>query len=226
MNEDGVQIETLQSIDTPTLANGIEKLKLRNNTDGFCSRAIKCMFPEKGVMCGYAVTAKVETINPDSAGGLDSVFIELCRACEVSTKPVVVVMQETSDYPERSAHCGEVMATTFKKLGVIGVVSDSAVRDIQEVKTVGLHYFAPGAVASHGSFRIVDVQIAVNICGLEIHPGDILHGDINGLITVPPVNDDEIKTQVEQVRIKEKVIMDYIKGHDFSVDGLKDVISH
>ena len=220
------KLEKLNEIDTPTLSNAIELFRVRNNTEGFCNKDIKCLFPELDVMCGYAVTAKVETINSEIEGGLDSKFIELCQAIERNEKPAVVVLSETSEYPELSAHCGEVMATVFKRLGCVGIVTDSSVRDIEEVKALGLHYFACGAVASHGNFRIIDVEVKVNVDGLEINPGDILHGDLNGLIKIPDLPIDDLIEKVDTVRNNEKKILDLIESEDFDLSRLSDYISH
>ena len=64
------------------------------------------------------------------------------------------------------------MATIYKRLGAIGVVSDSSVRDLAEVRALGLHYFARGAVASHAYFHVVRVNVPVQIDGLVVRPGD------------------------------------------------------
>jgi len=77
------------------------------------------------------------------------------------------------------------MATTFRRLGAVGLVSDSGVRDLPESARARVSYFARGAVASHASFRIVRSNVPVQILGLVVQPGDLLHGDENGLVSVP-----------------------------------------
>ena len=51
------ELDALRQIDTATIANAIEHFDIRSNTDGFMGWDIRCMFPEMGVMVGYAVTA-------------------------------------------------------------------------------------------------------------------------------------------------------------------------
>ena len=53
-------IAFLKGIDTPTVANAIEVLDVCSPATGFPSLELRCLFPELGVMCGYAVTAHVE----------------------------------------------------------------------------------------------------------------------------------------------------------------------
>ncbi|MHC4873359.1 MAG: RraA family protein [Planctomycetota bacterium] len=217
--------EEVSAIDTCTLSNAIEKLAVRNRTEGFCSRDIKCLFPELGVMAGYAVTAEVETMSTETAQ-LDTTFVDLCKAIESTEEPAVVVLKEVTAQQEFSAHCGEVMATIFKRLGAAGLVSDSGVRDIPEVRELGFHYFAPGAVASHGNFHIKRIQVPVTVGGLQIEPGDLLHGDINGLIKVPEQGMEKLSSCADDVRNAEQSLLEYVKSDSFTVENLYERFTH
>lgn len=225
MNETGI-VSQLSLVDTPTISNAIERLRIRNRTAGFCNRDMRCLTPELGFLCGYAVTAEVETMSPDTDGGLDEKFIELCEAIAATQSPSVVVLSERGALPEYSAHCGEIMATVFQKLGSVGLVSDGAVRDIAEVRAMGYRYFAPGLVASHGSFRVTRVQVPVTVCGLRVDPGDLLHGDENGLISIPRQAIEQLPELIEQVRNAEKKVLDLVRGDDFSLDELRRTLVH
>ena len=152
----GTWIEYLKTMDSPTLSNAIELLSLRPRREGFTSLNVRPLFPEMGRMCGHAVTAQVETVTESGPFDITG-FLELYRLVEQTAKPAVIAFQEIGGYPDYAAHCGEVMATIFKRLGAIGLVSDCGVRDIPEVRAVGFHYFARGSVVSHASFRIVRV---------------------------------------------------------------------
>src|SRR5437667_1837453 len=174
----------LKTIDSPTLSNAIELLQVQPRHAGFTPLQIRCLFPELGRLCGYAVTAQVETVtqlHPTE----ERAFLDLFQAVADSPKPTVVAFQEIVGHADYAAHCGEVMATAFTRLGAIGLVTDCAVRDVPEVHALGFHYFARGTVVSHANFTIVRVGIPVQILGLEIKPGELLHGDENGLMKIP-----------------------------------------
>ena len=215
-------ISQLKKIDTPTLSNAIERLKVRNNTTGFCDSSLKCLFPELGVMCGYAVTAEVETMNPvpEDVDEKRKRYLELCQAVEQSDKPVVVVMKEITAQPKFSTHCGDCTATILKRLGAVGLVSDSAVRDKSEVRALEFHYFAQGFVASHANFRVLRVQVPVTVCGISIAPGDLLHGDENGLISVPEQGREQLQKLAEEVSEKESKLREYVNSDQFKLEGL------
>jgi 4-hydroxy-4-methyl-2-oxoglutarate aldolase len=213
-------IAYLNTVDTPTLANAIEELKVRPRSDGFAPLGIRCLFSEMGRMCGYAVTAQVETVSRMTP--LDrSIFCDLFAAVDASPKPAVVVMQEVGGAPDFATHCGEVMATIFTRLGAIGVVSDCGVRDIPEVRAIGMHYFARGAVPSHAYFHIVRVSVPVQIGGMVVKPGDILHGDENGLISIPECDVASLEHAVDDVRQRERKLMDFVRSGECTIEALK-----
>jgi regulator of RNase E activity RraA len=216
-------IEYLKSVDSPTLSNAIELLKVRPHREGFTPLQVRCLFPELGRMCGYAVTAQVETVTESGAFDIRS-FVELYRAVEQCPKPAVIALQEIGGYGDYAAHCGEVMATFFTRLGAVGLVSDCAVRDLPEVRALGFRYFARGVCASHANFRIVRTSVPVQIEGLVIHPGDLLHGDENGVVSVPAGREQDLVAAVDQVRSRERKLMEWVRGADFSLDGFANFV--
>ena len=213
-------IEYLKTVDSPTLSNAIETLELQPRDAGFTPLQIRCLFPELGRLCGYAVTAQVETVSgmyPTEEG----TFLELFKAVENSPKPAVVAFQEIGGRADYAAHCGEVMATAFTRRGAVGLVTDAGVRDVPEVRALRFHYFARGTVVSHASFRIVRVGVPIQILGVELKPGDLLHGDENGLLRIPAGALGGVEAAVERVRERERRLMEFMRSPEFSVEKLK-----
>ncbi len=218
-------IEYLKTIDTPTISNAIEQLHLRPKSEGFTPLQVRCLFPDFGPMCGYAVTAQVETMtegNPREEAG----YVELFEAVEKSPHPAVIAFQEVGASPDYAVHCGEVMTTFFTRLGGIGLVTDAAVRDLAEVKALRFHYFARGAAASHANFRIVRVGVPITVMGLVIRPQDILHGDQNGLIQIPKEAAEGLPAAIESVRTRERQLMDLTKDPGFTASQLHGRFFH
>ncbi|HEX5483527.1 MAG TPA: RraA family protein [Terriglobia bacterium] len=222
---DQTWIETLRGIDTPTVANALELAQIRPRHEGFAPLELRCLFPELGRMCGYAVTAQVETVSQGNVKE-EARYLDLFEAVFHSPKPAVVVCQEIGAHPSYATHCGEVMTTIFKQSGAVGLVSDSGVRDLPEVRALGFHYFARGAVASHANFRIVRVGVPVQILGFPIRPGELLHGDENGLIQVPAETCEGLLAAVAAIRTKEKSLMDFVRRPDFAPSQLKGRLFH
>lgn len=211
------QLDWLRGVDSPTIANAIEPFKVRDRAEGFIGGAVRCMFPDLGAMLGYALTVTMTSKlgPPPSREG----YWKMWRALEQAPKPAVVAVQDVSGAPTRCAYFGEVMATLAKRLGAIGIVSDGGVRDVDEVRGMGMHYFAPYAVVSHGNFDIVDVNIPITLDGQTVNPGDLLHGDANGIVIVPPELVEKLPDEVEKIRAREKSFIDFIRGDQFTLEG-------
>ena len=212
------QLAALRALDTPTICNAIETFKVRGRVEGFCGMDVRCLLPELGVMLGYAVTLAVDSTTPGAPGD-NQVWRDWMRAMANSPQPVVLVLQDVGPQPRKSAHFGEVMGTLARRLGTVGVVTNGGLRDVEEVRRLGLHYFGPGLVPSHGQPRLLAVNVPVVIDGLAIQPGDLIHGDANGVTLVPLSIAGQVADAAQGVRQSEARLMDYINGPDFSIDG-------
>jgi 4-hydroxy-4-methyl-2-oxoglutarate aldolase len=212
------QLAALKMIDTPTICNAIETFKVRGRMEGFFGMDIKCLFPEFGTMVGYAVTVKVDSTTPDVARD-DEAWKQWVLAMANAPKPIVLVFQDVGPQPRKSAHIGEVMGTLASRLGCVGLVTDGGVRDLNEVHALGFQYFAAGAVASHGNPRLLEVNVPVTLDGVTVNPGDLLHGDLNGVTTIPLEIAAQIPAEVERVRQGEQELISWMKSEDFTVEG-------
>ena len=221
-------IQALSRIDTPTLSNAVEQLNVRNRISGFADLSLRCMNPQLGVMCGYAVTAQAVTMAPQPGNREQAVsrLIEICEALQSLPGPGVVVITEAGPHADFATHCGDVMATLFQRFGGIGVVSDAGVRDLDEVSGLGFHIFARGLVVSHAHFEIVRVQVPITVCGLPIQPGDLLHGDLNGLIKVPEEGREELPRLAAGVTEREAGLQDHIRSEGVTLESIYRRFTH
>jgi regulator of RNase E activity RraA len=214
------QIDYLKSVDSPTIANAVEVFNLRDRTVGFIGGAVKSLFTDLGVMVGQALTVTVA--NPSGPVAPRDGYWRMWEALERMPSPSVLVMQDISGAPSRCAYAGEVMATMARRLGAVGMVTDGGYRDVNEVHALGLHYFAAYHVVAHGNFEIVDVGVPVTLDGETINTGDILHGDVNGIVTVPAECLGGLREAVERIQDRERRFMAYIKSDRFSLAGAKE----
>ena len=210
------QLDELRAIDSPTIANAIEEFKVRPRVNGYAGATLRCLIPGLGTMLGYAVTCKGDST---TEGKQRREHTELYRAINaLQPLPAVVVIGDDGD-PGRidlSCHAGEMMATTMKRVGAVGLVTDGGLRDIKEVTELGaFHYFGRGLVVAHGQPCIYDVGATVTICGMEVRPGDLLHGDENGITVVPAQIAAEVVAKALEVREREQGRLQEILGPDF-----------
>lgn len=220
------QLEALGQIDSPTISNAIEAFEVRDPTCGYASMDLRCLFPQLSPMVGYALTVTADSTSP--LPKRKSVEIELFRAVEAAPKPVVVVMKDVGPDRLRSCHAGDNLASIFQKLGAVGMVTDGGIRDADgiERRAPGFQVFASGLVASHGVPTFLELGPTVSVCGLTIRPGDLLHGDRNGLVAVPEDWVERVIRQARAIQQKEQRLMDFIRGDEFSIEGLIQILYH
>ena len=148
--------------------------------------------------------------------------MRLWEALEAAPKPAVIVIKDIGTDRNRSCHMGEVMATTAKALGAVGCVSDGGLRDVAEVRALGgFQYFCPGFVVSHGHPLICDVNVPVTVEGLSVNPGDLLHGDVNGLLTIPAEIAAQVAEEAERIRRAERDVLEFVRLPGLTVEQLR-----
>ncbi len=200
MTEDPRMIlDQLRGFDTATVCNAVERLKIRDRTDGFMGFDIRCLFSDLGPMAGYAVTATVRSAVPGPPGSRSG-FAGLFTALEESPNPAVLVFKDVGPDRRRSCHFGEMMATACKRLGAIGLVTDGGVRDLTTVRELGFHYFSPGATPAHGNYEIVEAGLTIKVGGTVVQPGDLIHADENGVGVFPASRTGELLEAARAVR--------------------------
>ena len=212
--------DDLRKIDSPTIANAVETFTLQDRTVGYVGGNVRTMFPDvHEVMLGHALTLKMDN-QPGAPAGREG-YWRLWEALEQMPTPSVIVVQDVSGAPGRYACAGEVMATMAKRLGAVGMVTDGGLRDLNEVKALDFHYFARFPVVSHSNFEIVEVGGEVTLDGETIRTGDLLHGDVNGIVVIPPACLDGLTEAVETIRDRERRFMDFIRSRRFTIADAK-----
>ncbi len=177
-------LDALRKYDTPTVCNVLELFECRSRIVGYTDARIQACYPALPPMVGFATTATFRAGAPPRGGdtymGLGA---QVERIASLSG-PKVVVFQDLDD-PAVAATFGEIMCTTYKAFGCVGLVTSGAGRDLDQVEPLKFPCFTGGTMPSHGYTQIVELEVPVRVGGVWISPGDLLHGDRNGITTIP-----------------------------------------
>lgn len=211
-------LAALRRYDTPTVSNAIETFDVRPRDEGFATIDVRCMFPELPPMVGYAATA---TIRARGRGSDDQ--SPLWAHVRTVPGPRVVVVQDLDEPPAHGSLWGEVNANVFTALGCAGVVTDGCVRDLNEARAMGFHFFARGAGVSHAYVRVEAAGVSVRIGGLDVKPGDLLHCDQHGVLLVPVEIAAEIPAAADRVIAREQELIRWLRSPDFDPDRLAEM---
>jgi 4-hydroxy-4-methyl-2-oxoglutarate aldolase len=209
-------LDELVSFSAPSLSNGIETFDVRPRNEGFADGTVRCMFPDLGARIGYAATATMRGAAegdwlPPSA--LWEHVLEL-------PEPRFVVVQDLDDPPGVGCYWGEVNGSIFTALGCVAVVTNGAVRDLSEMQAIGIQAFAGSVAVSHAYNHLVGVGEPVTVGGLTVQPGDLLHGDQHGVLSIPFGIADALAAATRRVEAEERELIDFCRSPDFSAEGL------
>ena len=221
MNERRLSQETLDLLrryDTPTVCNVIELFGIRPRNQGYMDRRIRPCFPQLPPMVGYAATATFRAAAPAVGNAYSSIADQVASFSDVPSPPVVV-FQDLDD-PCAAATFGEVMCTTYKAFGAAGLITSGAGRDLDQVRGLDFPVFSDGAICAHGYCHIPSLQVAVHVGGVTVCPGDLLHGDCNGVTTIPAEIAADVAHACEEFMRAEAVVLDYLKGEGVTPEGL------
>jgi len=214
----------LGSFDTPTVCNLVELFEVRPRDTGFMDARIKACFPEMCPVVGFAATATFRSSAPPREGdAYGSTELQVERFGELSGSPIVV-FQDLDD-PPVGATFGEVMCTTYQAFGAVGLITSGAGRDLEQVRALDFPVFTDGTICAHGYCHILHVHIPVHVGGIVLYPDDLLHGDLNGVTTIPHEIAAELADIGDEYIAAEGIILEALRGRTPSLSVLREALS-
>jgi 4-hydroxy-4-methyl-2-oxoglutarate aldolase len=217
------QLDALRQLDTCTVSNAIETFAVRLRNAGFANAQVRCMFQDFPPMVGYAATARLRTGEPPIAGRMYHDRTDWWNSILQIPAPRIVVIGDLDKPPGVGAFLGDVHAAILVALGCVGYVTDGAVRELPRVRNLGLQLFARNVAVSHAYAHIFDFGSTVSVGGLEVHPGDLLHGDQHGLLMVPKAIAAKIPPVASQQRESEQKVVQLCQSKEFSINKLRQI---
>lgn len=216
-------IDILKKCDTPTVNNVIELFDVRSHTEGFLHHSIRALFPELPPMVGHAVTMTCRLSEKfDGPAPLNDTSRQV-EAILAVPAPRVWVIKDVED-GETGACFGELGAATYMAFGCVGVVSSGGLRDTPAVRKRKLPLFSRTQNVSHGYPHILALNEPVEVGGVTIRPGDLLHGDADGVTTVPVDLAPQVAELCRKFLAAEKEWLDYVDSGKATVEGVRDAL--
>lgn len=220
------QLESLRRLDACTLANAIETFRERLRNEGFVDHTVRCLFPRLQPMLGYAATIKIRGSLPPTTDGTYPDRTDWWEYILSLPAPRVVVVQDLATRPGLGSLVGAVHMNILRALHCVGVVTNGAVRDIPAAESAGFHFFAGSVSVSHAYVHIVEIGAPVEIGGLKIHSGDLLHGDLHGVQSVPLDAANQIPAVAAKITAHEQALIALCRSPEFSLEKLRTAVNH
>jgi len=176
---ENTELERLEGLTVPTIANAVELFHVAPPNTGFNRAQLTCHFPDFGMAVGYAVTLTAVTDEP--AVAIDEP--EYWKWLEDQQGPKLAVVEDLSPRPG-GAMWGEWNANVHRTLGCVGTVTEGAVRDLDALERLGFHAFATSVSVAHGYGEFTSYGAPVEVAGLPVATGDLLVADRHGVLKI------------------------------------------
>lgn len=217
-------LEILRSVDTPTVCNAIETAQGRRGFSAFTRTAPVATAPDAPAMVGYACTAKIagRYPSPESPDSVRERRLSYYRHVANSPRPAIAVVEDI-DYPDCvGAFWGEINSTVHRGLGVSGAITNGVANDLG-----GLPEDFPIIAGSVGPSRafihVTGFGMPVDVLGLTVRQGDLLHADRHGAIVIPQEVVGSLLQAIREMQESERIVLETARRPDFDIDMFEEV---
>ncbi len=216
-------LSLLQSVDTPTVCNAIEVAQGRRGFNRFTRGNMLHSNPGAPATVGFARTARISGLAPplEDAAIIRIRRIDYYRSMVAGDGPGVAVIEDV-DYPNCIAGWwGEVNVAVHKGLGLAGAVTNGVMRDL-DVLDEGFAVLAGSIGPSHGYVHVIDIGTPVNIQGMRVESGELVHADRHGALVVPDNVIDDLADCIDKVIASEAIVLGPAREPGFTIEKLEE----
>ena len=215
----------LRRTDTCTVSNAIENFNVRVRNEGFIHGVTRCLLPELPPVAGYAVTGRIRTTSPPIANLCYYHRTDWWHFVASIPSPKIIVIADVDSIPGTGAFLGEVHARIAKALGCVAYVTNGTARDLAGLRAAEFQCFGSGTSVSHSYAHIIDFGEPVDLGGLKISTGDLLHGDCHGVQTIPLQVAKDLPAEVDRVLKREAELIRFLESAAFSLPKLEAILN-
>ena len=215
-------LNEISKFDTPTMCNALEAVMGTRTAVGFTRKQVISADPNLPSVVGFASTAKIRAASPPtiSQEKVQENRLSYYDYIGNKEKPTVVVIEDT-DYPNCiGAFWGELNVAIHKGLKIKGTLTNGLLRDIGMLDE-GYQVIAGSIGPSHAFVHVTHLDVSVNILGLEVKPGDLIHADRHGAMVVEKEHIEAMPEALRLVTSKEEPILEAARKSDFNIQKLK-----
>lgn len=215
-------IAELQTMDTPTVCNALELLVPKRRGYGYTTEPLVCTRPELKPMVGIARTATIRSAHPGDLVGPEARQLSdgYYAYIDAGAKPSIIVIQDIDEQKGYGSYWGEVNSAIHSGFGCVGLVTDGGVRDLPDIAP-GFQMLAGRVIPSHAYVHVVDFARPVNVAGMRVRDGDLIHADQHGAVVIPHDVAAKVRGAADEVIKREKVIIEAARQPGFNIDKLR-----
>ena len=214
-------LKLLQSVDTPTVCNAIEVAQGKRGFNEFTRGTMQCS-DVAGVVVGYARTAKIAAVEPptEAPDVIKARRMDYYRHMAEGGAGCVAVVEDL-DYPHAiGAYWGEINTTVHKGFGMAGALTNGVMRDLGDLPS-DFPVVAGSIGPSHGFVHVREIGTPVQIFGMTVKDGDLVHADRHGALVIPSDIVDVLEAAILKLLETEKVVLEPARQEGFDFDAFE-----
>lgn len=192
-------LDQLQEFDTSLLANTLGYVSETPAHEIYMRSDIQSVTPTLGPTVGVAITCEADTSTPYNQVDTD-IFWRQLTEMEKLDVPTIWVVKAVGSRPGFECIIGDGMAKLLHAAGCRGLITDGAVRDVSGIIAAQLAVYCKGLCIHHTALRFRNPGKGVEIGGMVINPGDILHANSGGVIKLPKATLNVLATRAPAMR--------------------------
>ena len=212
--------EHLRKFDTPTICNALEIALGGRFTTGFTRQRLVACNPKLPPIVGYARTVSVRCSAPFDPAGRKERLLGYYEYLAQGPRPTVAVVQDVDSQPGLGAFWGEVNTNVHWGLGCVGAVTNGSMRDL-DMMHPKFQCLAATLSPSHAYIQVLEFGKQVDVLGMVVSSGDIVHADYHGAVVIPVAALEKLPAAIDLMARKEKVILDAARTPGFDVEKMR-----
>ena len=220
----GSLFEHLRRFDTPTIANALEIARGQRTITGFTRRTLIAAFPQLPPIVGFARTVTIRSSTPYDPAVRRKNQLAYYEHVAQAPQPTVSVVQDIDSQPGLGAFWGEVNTHIHWGLGCVGAVTNGSMRDLDAMHPQ-FQCLAASLSPSHAWVQVVDIGSQVDVSGMVVSDGDIVHADRHGAIVIPRDLLEKLPAAIDLMARREKEILDAARKPGFGMAKLRDAFA-
>ena len=216
----------LTEVDTPTVCNAIEVAQGQRGFNAFTRGTMLASHPDAPAMVGYARTARIRAVEPPSEPPevIKARRMAYYKHMATGPRPAVCVVQDLDVPNAIGAFWGEVNTHIHKSFGLAGTLTNGVMRDLGDVPD-GYPVVAGSVGPSHGFVHVVDIAGPVEIFGMTVADGDLVHADRHGAVVIPSDVIPKLAQAIATLLNSERIIFEAVKGKRLTFEDFEAVWS-